>query len=111
VVKAAVCNPAFCRANPNDAPLKKIMTYCIYILKSLKDNKNYTGYTNNIKRRLNEHQAGGVKSTQNRRPLKLIHKEEFSTKQEAMKREKFLKSRTGRREIKKITTQPLNIDN
>ncbi len=74
----------------------------IYILESLKDKKNYTGYTSNLERRLSEHTQGMVKSTRNRRPLKLIHKEEFSTKQDAIKREKFLKSRTGRREVKEI---------
>lgn len=76
----------------------------IYILKSLKDNKNYTGYTANLKQRLSEHTHGMVKSTRNRRPLKLIHTESFSSKKDAQKREKCLKSGIGKEEIKKILT-------
>jgi len=47
--------------------------YYVYVLLSDKDNKFYTGFTNNLKRRFEEHQKGRVKSTKNRRPLKLIY--------------------------------------
>lgn len=73
--------------------------FYVYILKSEKDNKNYTGYTEDLVRRLEDHNQGRVKSTKNRRPLKLIHTEIFKDKATAMKREKFLKSRSGRREL------------
>ncbi len=67
-------------------------THYIYVLRSQKDNKHYTGYTANLEQRLYEHERGMVKSTRNRRPLKLIHKENYDNKQEAQKRESFLKS-------------------
>ena len=51
----------------------------VYILKSLKDQKLYTGSTNNLERRLEEHHSGKVKSTKFRRPLKLIFCKEFET--------------------------------
>ena len=78
------------------------MNYTLYILKSLKDSKHYTGVTNNISRRLKEHNNGEVKSTRNRRPLKLIYTETFQQKKEVLKREKFFKMGTGREKLKKI---------
>ncbi|MBK6912191.1 MAG: GIY-YIG nuclease family protein [Ignavibacteriales bacterium] len=43
--------------------------YFVYILQSLKDNKRYIGSTNEIQRRVEEHNSGKVKSTRNRSPL------------------------------------------
>ena len=62
------------------------MTYTVYILISLKDSKRYIGMTSDLNRRLNEHNSGKVKSTKNRRPMKLIYTEEFDSKEDAMKR-------------------------
>lgn len=47
--------------------------YYTYVLKSNKDGKFYTGYTKNLKLRLEQHDAGLVNSTKNRRPLKLVY--------------------------------------
>ena len=49
--------------------------YYTYVLKSSKDNKLYIGHTNNLKKRLVEHNKGVVDSTKSRRPLKLIYYE------------------------------------
>ena len=49
--------------------------YYVYILKSEKDKKFYTGYTKNLKLRFEQHCNGKVGSTKNRRPLKLIYYE------------------------------------
>ncbi|MBK7377485.1 MAG: GIY-YIG nuclease family protein [Ignavibacteriales bacterium] len=70
--------------------------YFVYILQSLKDNKRYIGSTNEIQRRVEEHNSGKVKSTRNRIPLRLIHLEEYNTKEEATKRELYIKSRKGK---------------
>ena len=45
---------------------------CVYLLKSLKDNKRYIGSTNNLTKRLQYHNGGQVVSTRNRRPLVLL---------------------------------------
>ena len=74
----------------------------VYLLFSLKDKHTYLGSTDNLERRFKEHNNGESKSTKNRRPLKLIYFEEFNTLEEARKREKYLKSRHGRRELKRI---------
>ena len=65
--------------------------FYLYVLKSNKDGKFYIGSTGNIERRIQEHLLGLVKSTKNRRPLKLIYKEIFTTKEEAQSRESYFK--------------------
>lgn len=74
--------------------------YYVYTLYSLKDNKFYTGFSTNLKKRLQEHARGGVKSTKDRRPLKLIHYEYFINEDDAKAREVFLKSGFGRNQLK-----------
>ena len=66
-----------------------------YILKSEKDGKYYYGSTNDLKNRLLKHNKGDVKSTKNRRPLKIHYYEEFQIRKEAFQREHFYKSIEG----------------
>lgn len=75
--------------------------FYVYVLHSKKDKKLYTGYTNNLKRRMDEHKHGKVASTGNRRPLKLIYYEAYLEKKDAENREIFLKSGSGKRYLKK----------
>jgi len=75
--------------------------YFVYVLQS-QDNKLYVGLTNDIHRRLREHNDGKTRSTRARRPLKLIHSEEFLTRSSARDRERFLKSGRGRRLIREL---------
>ena len=70
--------------------------YYVYILKSEKDGKRYVGYTHNLTKRFEQHANGEVESTQNRRPLKLIYFEGGLSKEDALKREKYLKTHYGR---------------
>ncbi len=74
--------------------------YTVYILRSERDKKRYIGVTSDLDERLFEHNIGMVKSTKNRRPLKLIHSEIFACKTDAWKREKFFKSGQGRQYLK-----------
>jgi putative endonuclease len=80
----------------------KDKSYFVYILKSEKDNKRYIGSTNNLQRRIAEHNRGIVRSTKYRRPLKLIYEEKLETRQEAEKREKYLKTGRGRQYITEV---------
>ena len=70
--------------------------YYIYIL-HLVNNQLYTGFTDDLTRRLKEHKDGKVKSTIKRRPLRLIHYEAYLRKTDAERREKFLKTTEGKR--------------
>ena len=80
----------------------------VYLLVSEKDEKSYVGSTNNLEKRFSEHRLGLCKATKYRRPLRLVYQEEFSDLISARTREKFLKTRSGRRELKSIF-QKLNI--
>ncbi len=63
----------------------------VYIVEC-RDNTLYTGYTNDPKRRIKEHNLGdGAKYTRGRGPVKLVYLEEFTDKSEAMKREYEIK--------------------
>jgi len=75
--------------------------YYIYILRSEKDKKFYTGYTNNLKLRFKQHCQEKVSSTKNRRPLKLIYYEVCLNQQDATHREKYLKTFYGKMFIRK----------
>jgi putative endonuclease len=76
--------------------------FYVYLLLSLKDKRSYLGSTINLTDRLKEHERGECKSTRDRRPLILIYQEEYDTLAKARKRERYLKTRNGRRELKKI---------
>ena len=74
--------------------------YFVYVLKSEKDGKLYYGFTDNIQRRLDQHNKDEVKSTKSRTPFELIYFEKTSNVIEARKREKYFKSGFGRKYIK-----------
>ena len=66
-----------------------------YILISEKDGKYYYGSCSDLELRLKQHNAGKVRSTKGRRPLRIHYSEEFLTKLEAVRRELFFKSIDG----------------
>ncbi len=74
--------------------------YYVYVLESEKDNQWYTGYSDDLQRRLKEHKSGQCYSTINRRPLKLICFEGCLNKDDAIAREKYLKSGMGKRYLR-----------
>ncbi len=103
LVYSKICNTNFGR------PVQNLffMQYFVYILFSLKDKGLYVGQTDNVKNRLIEHNTGKVKSTKTRRPLAVLYKKSFSTRAEAMKRERFLKSLSGVRFKQKLVKKYL----
>lgn len=74
--------------------------YFVYVLQSKERKYIYVGLTNNVDRRVAEHQRGKEKTTAPYRPFSLIHVEFFSTRPEARQREKYLKSGIGKEWIK-----------
>ncbi|MBI2009660.1 MAG: GIY-YIG nuclease family protein [Candidatus Chisholmbacteria bacterium] len=82
--------------------------YFVYILKSLRDNKLYVGYSNNPKKRLALHNQGRITITKHRKPFELIYLEGFRNQQDATTREKFYKTGWGRTHLKKILKNYLN---
>lgn len=64
-------------------------TYYVYLI-SCSDNSIYTGITNDIEKRIKQHNGvvkGGAKYTRTRRPVKILYFEKFETKSDALKRE------------------------
>lgn len=72
----------------------------VYILQSVKDNKWYTGCTDDLQKRFKEHNQGNVFSTKGRGPFRLIYYEASFDKHDAFAREKYLKSGMGKRYLK-----------
>jgi putative endonuclease len=71
--------------------------FYVYVLESQKDGKRYMGYTNNLKKRIEEHNKKLSFSTKSRTPLKLIYFEGCLIKEDAKRRENYLKTTQGRR--------------
>ena len=78
------------------------MSYFVYILQSLKDQNYYIGSTANVAARVKFHNSGLQRSTRSRIPFRLVLFEEFSSKEEALKREKMIKSWKGGEGFKKL---------
>ena len=74
--------------------------YYVYILRSEKDGKRYIGSTGDVDKRVLQHQQGEVKSTKQRKPLKLIYIEAFDDKHSAQMRERLFKTGKGRAYLK-----------
>ncbi len=76
--------------------------YYVYLLKSVGYKKSYVGTTDNLERRLSEHNAGKTPSTNKLKPWKLVYQEQHGTYRQARERESYLKSGAGRRFLQKI---------
>jgi putative endonuclease len=76
--------------------------FYVYILKSESANKSYVGHTNNLERRLAEHNSGKSQFTRTYKPWRVIYSGKFETRLEAIEREKYFKSSSGRIFIKSI---------
>ncbi|MDP2928913.1 MAG: GIY-YIG nuclease family protein [Candidatus Omnitrophota bacterium] len=63
----------------------------VYILKSSKDEKHYTGHTSNLDKRLKRHNSGDSKATKHRRDLSIIYYEETPSIAKAIEKEKYIK--------------------
>jgi len=72
----------------------------VYVLKSKKDGMWYTGYTDDLKRRFEQHNKGLVYSSRKRRPFELIYYEASLNESDAKMREQYLKSGPGKRYIR-----------
>lgn len=80
-----------------------------YILRC-KDDSLYTGWTNNLEKRIQNHNAGkGAKYTRARRPVELVYYERFLTKQEAMRREWEIKQLARKDKLELIEKNFKNI--
>ena len=70
--------------------------FTIYVLRSEVDGRLYTGFTKDLSIRIAQHNNGKIKSTKGYMPWKLVYSEIVSTLEEALLREKYLKTGQGR---------------
>jgi putative endonuclease len=85
----------------------------VYVLRSIKDGGFYIGYSENLRKRFNEHATGGSFATSYRRPWRLIYYEAYLNQNDALGREGYLKSGSGRRFLRAqlrnyLKEKPLN---
>lgn len=81
--------------------VKFVSIYITYILKSVEYDKTYVGITDNIDRRINQHNNGYNTYSKRYKPWKIIHTEPYQNRKNARVREKYLKSCAGRKWINK----------
>jgi putative endonuclease len=70
--------------------------WIVYVLYSLSAKRRYVGFTSNLNRRLIEHNNGYNRSTKAYKPWIVVYTEEYVLREEARKREVYLKSGVGR---------------
>jgi putative endonuclease len=80
------------------------------MIQSARDGKHYTGFTSDLRKRFNEHNAGKVTSTKNRGPFELIYYEACLNEHDATAREKYLKTGMGKRYLKNRMKRFLSLD-
>ncbi len=81
--------------------------YYVYILKSERDGKLYTGRTEDLKRRIKEHLSGKSIATKKMLPLELIFYEAFKSKKDSIRRERYFKTSKGKSSLKQIIRESL----
>lgn len=70
--------------------------YYVYVLRNVNKNFIYIGYSEDLQSRIKEHNAGYSKSTKFYLPIELIHYEAYKNKEDAKRREQYLKTNRGR---------------
>ena len=84
--------------------------YYAYLIENQKDKSWYIGYTKNLKQRIIEHQRGcGCRTTSIKKDWKLIYYEAYLNKKDALGRERFLKSGSGRMYLRKQLRNYFNL--
>ena len=80
--------------------VQSLDTIKVYVIHSPKFDRKYVGMTVNVEARLAEHNSGKTRSTKPYIPWEVVHSESYPNREEARKREKYLKSAAGRRFLK-----------
>ncbi len=81
-------------------PVRDSKAYYVYVIRITKNNKWYTGFTNDLRKRFTAHNSNEVPSTKNKGPFELIYYEMCGNEQDARAREKYLKTGMGKRYLK-----------
>lgn len=82
--------------------------FYVYVLRSIKIDFIYIGYTENLKQRFSQHNSGESVSTKHYSPFDLIHYEAYKNMSDAKRREKYLKTNRGRTTLMTMLSEYLN---
>ncbi len=80
-------------------------TFIVYVIRSVNHNFTYVGLTDNLERRLYQHNHKAGRSTRPYAPYTLIYTESFEDRTSARKREKYLKSTAGKNHLRKVLSK------
>lgn len=78
--------------------------FTVYAIKSERQNYIYVGMTSDLSKRINAHNSGYEKTTKAYRPFVLIYEEVFEVRIKAREKEKYLKTTSGKRFLRKQIT-------
>lgn len=98
LLKGPVAQLNTCLPAGREQPHKQM--FYVYIIRSDIDGRFYVGLSDNIERRIKEHNSGKTFSTKGYRPWRLFFFEQYPTRIEARNRERYLKSGSGKEFIK-----------
>ena len=76
--------------------------FYVYFLQSTITDRNYVGLTSDLKRRMREHNAGQNLSTKAYKPWELVFYEAYNNREDAVRREKYLKTTQGRQALRRM---------
>ena len=85
--------------------------FYVYVLQSLKDERFYIGFSRNVEKRLDDHNAGRNTSTKPRRPFRIIYYEAHLNRTDAIRREKYLKTTKGKATLRQMLRETLKEKN
>ncbi len=83
--------------------------FTVYVLRSIQNNQLYVGYTTDLKQRLETHNKGSVVSTKGKRPWEIIFSEAYISQDDAIRREKYLKTTQGKNALKHMLRETLKL--
>lgn len=78
------------------------MSVSVYVLQSESTGRYYIGQGKDLRVRLKKHNNGESRSTKGGRPWRLVYSEDYPTRSEAVRRERYLKSPKGWKELQEI---------
>jgi putative endonuclease len=94
------CPNEFVQAGISGETTKNCLMFYAYVLKSIHHDFYYKGHCQNLEKRIAQHNAGLTKSIRPYIPFQLVYAEQFTTREEAISREKFFKTAAGRKFLK-----------
>ena len=89
-------------SNPISSTNSRLMSFHVYILQSESSGHFYVWQTKNVEERIAYHKANYSLALRNRGPWKLVHTEEYATRSEAVRRERYIKRQKERRFIEAL---------